>query len=866
MRSFWARLIATFWKRPFERELDAELQFHLDMLIEENLARGMSAEEARAQALRSFGGVEQTKEKYRDRRGFPALDSLIQDIRFAARMLRRNPGFTAVAALTMALGIGANTAVFTIVNAVIMRPLRFPEPERLMVILSAKEGGREAFTSAQGVYLDWRERAKCFDTIAGAYSTSRILSGVEQARQVSVGAVSYDFFHVLGVRPVLGRPIARDKDQPGRDSAALLSAEFWRSEFGANPNVLGRTLVLDGKIFTVAGVIPAGFRFAHFGAIDVWVPMAANRDFRGGGNVVVIGRLRPGITRQAAQEEMDAVMQQIRREHQEDSRTYVVVKPLQEWIVGEVRRTFLVLLGAVGFVLLICCANLANLLLARSTARQKEMAIRAALGAGRARLVRQTLVESVMLSLIGGVAGAALAIAAVRAVPAVQSFRIPRADEVVVDYTVLVAAAAIAIASGILCGLAPAFQAGRRDLALAMHQGDAIMAARVGGLPLRNVLVVAQLALAMVLLSGAGLMTNTLLRLLNIDLGFEPDRVLAIQISPPYRKYDAARRAELARRLAAEVGRMPGVIRASAADHVPLQAVHFPYELSAEDAGEKRTCSALARNIDRDFLAVMGIPLLAGRDFEPADDRRTPVPVLINRTTADMLFGRANPLGKEIMTNYPSRSRLEVIGLVGDVRQIGLTTEPGPQIYLPLPYGSSSYVVARTLSRSRDLSADIRSTVRAIDPEVPSPEIETMDDWFAREVAKPRFYMLLLAAFAATGLILAAIGIYGVTAYTVARRTREFAIRMALGAGRSDISRLVLSLGTRLTIAGTVIGLAGALAATRLISSLLYGVKPGDPLTLASVLVLLAGVGLGACYIAARKATSADPNVALRHE
>jgi predicted permease len=867
MRNLWTRLKATFWKGPFDRDLDAELQFHLDMQIEENLRKGMTPGEARAEARRSFGGLEQVKDTCRDQRGFPSLDSIIQDIRFSLRMLRRNPGFTAVAVLTMALGIGATTAMFSIVNAVIMRPLRFPDPQRLVVILSTTKDRREAFMSAQGVYVDWKERATAFETIAGTRGTQMILTGVEQARQVHVAATSYDFFRLIGTRPLVGRSFTKDEDQVGQASVALLDAGFWRREFGADSNILGRTIVLDDKPVMIIGIMPAELRFASLlGLPDVWIPLAANRDFRGGGDVVAIGRLRPGITQEAARTEMDAIMQQIGREHREDSENCVVLKPLHEWIVGDVRRTFLVLLGAVAFVLLICCANTANLLLARTQARQKEMAIRAALGAGRGRLVRQTLIESVLLSMIGGAVGAALAALAVRAVPVIKSFYIPRLEEIVVDHTVFIAAAAVAMASGILFGLAPAFQHGRKDLGVALHQGDAVSAGRVVGLRPLNVLVVAQLALAIVLLCGAGLMINTLFRLLNIDLGFQRHHVLTISTSLPYKKYDATRSAEFSRRLAEEVRRMPGVIQASATDHLPLQAVRFPYRLRAEHAGQNRTCEALARHVDRNYLAVMGIPLLAGRDFESADDNRTPVPILINRSTATSLFGREDPIGKEILTNWRKRPRFEVVGVVGDVRQIGLTKEPGPQIYLPLVYTAPGYLVARISPNSSDLSAAIRSAVRSLDREVPVPKISTMDDWFSQQVAKSRFYLILLAAFAGTGLILAAVGIYGVMSYTVARRTREFGIRMALGAEHRDILRLVLAVGARMTIIGTVIGLAGAYAATRLISSLLYGVRPNDPLTFACVLALLAGVALGACYLAARKATRADPNVALRCE
>ncbi len=864
MRNPWTSLKATLWKRSFDRTLDAEVQFHLEMQVEENIRKGMPPGEARVQARRSFGGVEQVKETYRRQRGFATLDSILQDLRFSLRMLGRTPGFTTVAVLTVALGIGANTAVFSVVNAVVMRPLRFPEPQRLMVILSASKGVSEPFPSAQGVYLDWKERATSFETFAGARATQMILTGVSQARQVAIAATSYDFFRLVGARPILGRDFAKDEDQVGGAHVAIINAGFWRREFAGDPKILGRRVVLEDQPFTIIGVAPPELRFANFGATDFWIPLAANPGFRAGGDVVAIGRLRAGITADAAQTEMDAVMHQIRSEHVEDSETYAVVKPLHEWIVGDVRRTFLVLLGAVVFVLAICCANIANLLLARTTARQKEMAIRAALGAGRGRLVRQTLIESLMLSSIGGVMGAALAAFAVRAVPAIRAFYIPRLEEIAVDRTVFIVAALAAMVCGILFGLAPALQLGRRDLNVALHQGDAVSTAHAGGLRIRNVLVIAQLGLAVVLLSGVGLMTNTLLRLLNIDLGFRRDHVITIGTSLPYKKYDAIHSLEFARRLAVEVSRMPGVTQVSATDYVPLLEVLFPYELRVKQPGEDRICEALARHVDSNYPAVMGIPLLAGRDFTHADDTRTPIPVLINRLTAHTLFGQEDPIGREILTNYRQRPRFEVIGVLGDVRQIGLTKEPGPQVYLPLAYSDPGYVVARAAPNSGNLSGAIRDVVRALDPEVPAPKITSMDDWFSLQVAKPRFYLILFAAFAGTGLILAAIGIYGVISYNVERRTREFGIRMVLGAERRDILRLVLGSATRLTIIGTMLGIAGAYAATRLISSLLYGVRPGDPLTFACVLALLAAVALGASYLAARKATRADPNVALR--
>ena len=793
------------------------------------------------------------------------MNTMLQDFKYGLRMLCKHPSFTAVAVLTLALGIGASTAVFSVVNAVLIRPLRFPEPQRLMVILSANKDG-QAFESAQGVFLDWRDRTATFETIAGARSTEMILINGVQAHRVSVAATSFDFFRLIGLEAIIGRLFTKDEDQAGRGAVAVLDAGFWHREFGANPNILGRRLVLDDKPYTVVGIVPATSHFGYFGAADIWIPMAANPSFRSGGDVVVLGRLRPGVTRGAAQAEMDAIMQQIRHEHQQDSETYVAVRPLRDWIVGDVRQIFLVLLGAVSLVLLICCANIANLQLARFFGRQKEMAIRAALGAGRGRLVRQVLVESVTLSMLGGAGGIILAQWVVAAIPEIRTFYLPRVDEISVDRTTLLVTTIVTLATGILCALAPALEIGRRDIRAALQQSEALSVAHPGGLRLRSLLVVAQLALAFTLLSGAGLMTNTLLRLLNIDLGFERDHILTIRSALPYQKYDRNRRADFERRLAAQVSRMPGVKQVSATDYLPLEAVLYPYDLRTRAADGSRHCEGLARNVDANYVAVMGIPLLAGRDFQPEDDTRTPVPVLISRTTASVLFGRENPIGKHISTNYRSRAELEVVGAVGDARQIGLTEPPGPQIYLPLVYGLPSYVVARVDKRSGDLSAAIRAVAPTLDSEVPPPEVGTLDDLFFLQIAKPRFFLILFGSFAAAGLVLAAVGVYGLISYTVAQRTREFGIRMAFGAGRKDILQLVLAAGARLTIAGSGLGVAGALAADRLISTLLYGVKPGDPLTLAVVLVSLACLALAAAYVPARRATTVDPMVALRHE
>jgi putative ABC transport system permease protein len=792
--------------------------------------------------------------------------SLMEDVRFGLRLLRRNPGFTAAAVLTLALGISANTVVFNVVYAAIVRPLHFPDAGRLMAILSTAPGVSQPFPSAPGVFVDWRDRTTSFDAVAGVHARRMVLSGVEQPQFVSVAGASSDFLPLIGVQPQPGRTFSKDEDQPGKNNVALVDAGFLEREFGGNASVLGRTIVLNDQPYRIIGVLPPIVRFGSLGTADFWIPLAADREARSGGDIVVAGRLRRGVTRDAAQAEMEAIMRQIGREHIQDSHTGVAVVPLRDWVVAGAGRVLLMLLGAVVLVLLICCANVANLLLARATTRQREMAIRSSLGAGRFRLVRQMFLESALLASIGGALGLGLAILSMRALPAIRAFEIPRVDEITAGPAALAIAAAVTLASAILFGLAPALLTGRGDLHVAMRQGGMSLRTTGGGPRMRDLLVVAQLALALVLLSGAGLMANSLIRLLHIDLGFDRSSVTTIENSLPYKKYDRKRSVEFQRRLAAEVRRMPGVEEVSAADFVALEAVLFPYELRAGAGGALRQCEAQARNVDPRYLRVMGIPLLAGRDFTLADDTRQPVPALIDRTTARLLFGPADPIGQHLRTNYRDRKSLEVIGVVGAARQNGLTAEPGPQLYLPLNNGNARFVIARTSRNASNLAPAIRAAVRVLDPELPAPEIDTMSAVYQRATATPRFHFTVLGVFAMASLILAATGIYGVTAYTVAQRTHEFGVRIALGAQPGDILRLVLAGGLRTLSCGTALGLAGSLTAGRILSTLLYGVRPGDPLTLVCVSALLAGISLFACYTAARRATTVDPGAALRCE
>jgi predicted permease len=865
MRTFWKRLLSTFSRPPIEAGLDDELRLHLELQVEENLRQGMPPDQARREALVAFGGIEQVKEKYRDRLTFGPLETLLQDFRFAWRMLCRSPGFAAVAVLTLALGIGANTTVFSVINAVLLRPLPFPEPDRLMVVLSTSSDAAQQYSSAEGVYLDWRERSHTFQSIAGADAREGTFIGPRETRHVRVARASFDLLTVLGVTPLLGRAFTLQDSGPDHSTAALLGEDFWHREFAGDRTVLGRTITLASGAYQVVGVLPSRFRFANLGAVDVWIPFHPRREARTGGPVIAVGRLRGGVTPAAAQAEMDSITQLIRQQHPEDGGLYVAVKPLANWMVATVRQPFLMLWGAVLFVLLICCANIANLLLARAAARQREMAMRSALGAGRWRLMRQTLVEGVLLAGLGGSLGLLLALAAVHAVPAIHMIAIPRVEEISLDRTMLAVAAFLSALSAALFGLPPALHVFRRNLNAALQKGDAL--GRVSGHRLRSFLVSAQLALALVLLSGAGLMTNGLLRLLSIDLGFDRSRVLTVSTEMPFAGNDRNRTYQLEQQLAAEVGRIPGVEKLTIVENPPLDNVHFLYYLESTIDGVFRQCQPEGRHVGAGYLGVTGIRLLAGRDFEPGDEARKPVPVLINAATARALFGGLDPIGRSVVSrHYLNRPVLQIVGVVGDARQLELTGPPGPQIYVPAIYGYGRRLMVRVARGARDVRGPIRAAVHSLFGAVPAPDIESLDDRLFEEVAKPRFYMMLLGAFAIAGVMLAAIGIYGVMSYNVARRTREIGIRIALGAEPRTIRRMVLASGLRTTLAGVALGVAGAWAATPLLSSLLYGVKPNDPLTFACVVTLLVAVAMLACYLAAAKATTVDPTEALRCE
>jgi putative ABC transport system permease protein len=856
----WHRIIALIKRRQLDQNLDEEIGLHLDMLTEEYLARGLSEKDARERARRDFGGVTQIQETHRELRGMPVVESYIQDFRFGVRGLLKNRGFTLVALLTLAIGIGANTAMFTVLNAILVQPLPLRNPERLMALFSSNESGTQTFFSAPGVYLDWRERSTSFESIEGAAATSMILTGRSRAQQVRVNQVSAGFFDILGTGAIAGRTFSAEEEKLGSATSVLLDEGMWQREFGGEQNVLGQRVNLNDRPFVIIGVVPAGLGFAHLGRADLWIPLEADRRARTGGNVIAVGHLKPGVTREAAQAEMEAVMHGIGREHIEDSKTGVRVMSLHEWMTADVRKMIQILTAAAVFVFFICCANVANLMLARFDARRRELAIRASLGAGRARIARLIATESLLLAAAGGTAGAVLAGFIVRLIPTIQILYIPRASEIVVDWRLFVIAFLTTAGAALGFGILPAWQAVRGEISHVLHSYSS--GVRVGKLGTRDLLVVGQFALALMLLTGAGMLMKSLWALLVIDTGFERDRIITVRVTLPYQKYDQARRMEFYRRLGEEIGSIPGVRMVSSADHTPLQAVLFPYDLMAQEGGRK--LEALARHVGPEYFDVLGIPVLAGRALEPADDNLSPVPVLVNRKLADALFGDVNPIGKLIKSDYQQVKSLQIAGMVGDARQLRLAEAPGPQIYLPVSRGYPQYVIAKAAPNAGDLTAAIRFAVQRLDPEAPWPEIGSMQETFDSEIAKPRFYTLLLGTFALIGVLLAVVGIYGVTSYAVGRRTHEFGIRMAIGARPIDILALVLLGGARLALGGVLAGLAGAFVITRMLASNLYGAKANDASTIAVVVLLLIIAGLAACFVAGRQATQVNPMIALR--
>ncbi len=806
-----------------ERELDEELRYHVERQTEQNVRLGMSLEEARYAARKAFGGVEQAKERSRDVRGARWLEDLWQDLRYGARMLLENPGFTLIAVLTLALGIGANSAIFSVVNGVLLRPLPYKDPQRLIMVWGTKQLSSIDFMAL-------RRQNQVFEQVAAFISQPLNLTGRGEPEFLGDVVASANLFSLLGVEAIHGRVFLPEEEQPGNHRVVILSYGFWQRRFGADPKIVGQKISLNDQPYTVVGVMPQGFQFPRKGdmpgvwpipsEVDIYTPTAfapEQWNNRKSVSVIVIARLKPQFSPEQAQAEMNGIAQRLRQESTEGNRDQGMrVRTLHQHVVGRVKLALLVLLGAVGFLLLIACANVANLTLMRATARRKEIVIRTALGAGRGRVIRQLLTESVLLAAVSGSLALLLAFRGVDLLQLVIPEDMPRADQIGIDGKVFGFTLLISLFTGILFGLVPALQASRLSLSEVLKEGGR-SSGRIGHHYFRNLLVVSEVALALVLLSGAGLMLRSFMRLTSVDPGLDTRNILTTDIRLPRGRYSLPQQVVFYRQLLDRLRVLPGVQAATVAYPLPLSGAEegIGFNIEGEpptDPGQWHH-SAKPRCISTDYFKTLNIQLQRGRVFQESDGIDALPVVVINEVMARQYWPDQDAIGKRIVLGISPEWR-EIVGVVKSVRQLGLN----------------------------------------------------MDELLAKTLSQPRFNLLLLAIFAGVALLLAAVGIYGVMSYLVTQRTQEIGIRMALGAQTRDVLRLLLGQGMKLVAIGAAIGLAAAFALTRLISTLLFGVRATDPVTFVVIALLLTLIALLACWIPARRAAKVDPMVTLRQE
>jgi putative ABC transport system permease protein len=808
------------------------------------------------------------------------FEANMMDFRYAIRTLLKARGFTLAAVLTLALGVGAATSIFTVVNAVLLRPLPYPDaPQLTMVWLANPLQGIDKDVSPYPTFTAFRDGAASFEHVAAYSESSTNLTGAGEPLRVRGALVSEGFFPLLGVTPMLGRGLRDDEHQPGRHEIVVIGHGLWTRAFGASPAAVGRTVTLNSTPFTIVGIMPPGFAFPR--DAEYWVPLAPagglrrTLESRGSFWLNVLGRLRDGVSLQTARAELETTLRQLDRQFPGvyDGQG-VVLEPLIESIAGRLRTPLLVLQGAVLFLLLIACANVANLLFARAAARQREMAIRAALGAGRARLVRQLLIESVLLAFCGAAGGLVLALWGVNLLQVFGPEDLPRLQEVRVDRTVLAFEAIVMLAATVIFGLAPALQLGRPDLVTPLKDAARDSGSQSGSA--RALLVGAQIALALMLLIGAGLLFRSFSRVMSVDPGFDPVGVLTVELALPSQRYpESEHRAAFYRRLLERVSTQPGVDAAGAIRDVLLSRLPSSAPIAVEG---RANVSEADRNlpiafdpVTPDFFSATRIPLVAGRGFTFADDDNAPPVAIVNQSLVRRFFPGLDPIGHRVTFDNPDGQNVRwitIVGVAADARRSGLDVGPRPELYLPHAQYSTAdmTLILRTTGDPLSLAGSVRAAVEELDPELPLARIATLDRLIGASVAERRFHMLLLAVFSALALVLAAIGIYGVIAFVVSRRTREFGVRLALGAQRADLLRMVLGQGARVIVAGTALGITGALALTRVLEGLLYETSPTDAPTFLGVTATLVGVALVACYIPARRATRIDPVVSLRAE
>ena len=868
-------------RRRFEKDLDEELRFHLECEIASNVAGGMTQEDARREALRSFGGVEQTKIACRKVHGFQPLEEIAGDLRHGLRILRTSPGFTAVAVLTLVLGIGANSAVFSVVDGVLLRRLPFPHSDRIMTLWTVYPGVDDTLQEVSPPdFCDWREESRSFASMAAYERFVWNLAGDPEPVRVRSARVSGDFFAVMGVHPALGRPLLPADDHEGVHHVVVLSHRLWAGRFGADPAIVGRTVVLTGVKHTIVGVMPAGFEFPD--GVDLWSPLAYEPPFspslRRSIWLHTVARLQSSATLEQAREEMSIIGRRLARRYPDtnEGRSIAVV-PLLDHTVGNVRTALLVLLGAVGLVLLIACVNVANLTLARASGRHQELALRTALGANRLRLARQLATEGTTLGLIGGIGGVLLAWLSIAVLRRIAADSVPRMADVHVDARVLIFTLLLSLAAGAAVGVVPALAMTERRLQPSLQEAGPRSSASRQRKRWRHTLVIAEIALAEVLLIGGFLFLQSFVHMRSVGAGFSPDGILACRFDLHSSRYtETAAREEFYRDTIEHIAALPGVQSTALATTIPTGEVQMNLEFLIDGRPKPSTPVespwAGYNSVTPGYFRTMGIGLLSGRVFTQADGSQSPAVAVVNAEMARRYWPGESPLGRTITLRPDgaddSLPTIEVVGVVENVRQVSLTSDVRPELYLPYAQKPwrEGFILLRSGLGSAGVAAAVRRELRAVDPAIAISELRPMSAYIADSLGSPRFQTLLVAAFAVVALLLAIVGIVGVVSYSVSQRRQELAIRMALGAQPEDVYRLVATNGIRLVLWGVGVGVVLALLLTRSISSLLFGIVATDALTYVVAALVLGTAAMAACSVPCWRATRVDPALDLRRQ
>jgi putative ABC transport system permease protein len=883
LSTFAMRLRFLFRRTDTDQERDQERSDRVAQKSEQYVANRLAWQEARRMAPLKVDRVVQSKQMRRETRRISWIRDFVQDLRYGVRMLRKSPGFATVAVVTLALGIGANTAIFSIVNAVLLQTFLYPDPNQLVLIFDVPLNQPDALSGiSYRDFTECREQNRVFSEMAGNSFHDLTLTGAGEPSIVNTADVTPQIFPLLGAKPLAGRTLLPEDGKQGAAPVAVVSENLWHNRFGSDPALIGQSITLDMRQFTVVGILPASFRYPDGGPRqDVWISVAQDPLFgprlsQPGSRVLAgIGRLKPGVSLAQAQAEMNTLGTRLANEFPaEDSGLTIRIEPYRQFVVGNVKSPLLILLGAVGLVLLLACANIANLLLSRATSRAREIAVRLALGAGRARIVRQLMTESVLLGLLGGVAGVVLAVWGVWSLRPFLPSDVILIHSIQVGGSVLVFALLLSLVAALAFGLAPALLATPSNLQANIKEGGERTSQR-GGQQARSFLAIAEVALAMVLLVAGGLLIRSFVLVTSVKPGFDPKNVTEAEVSLPQFEYSTPQQwAAFSNELLARLHAQPAFRDSALAAPLPMDRqgeAAFAFSIVGDPPlPPGKSPTADYATVSPDYFRMMRIPLLKGRFFSDQDSPSNPRVAIISETLVRRYFPNQDPLGRQMRFGFPPNSNVsrEIVGIVGDVRDVALSRKPGPMMYVPFAqaplYGGE--VVVRSSLNASSVTAGIRQAVHAIDKNLPVTDIESLNDVLGQSISQERFHTFLLGSFSAIALVLAAVGIFGVISYSASQRTHEIGIRIALGAERRDVLRLILGQGTKLALFGLGIGVVAALLLTRLMSSLLYSVSPTDPVTFASVTIILLSVALTACYIPARRAMRVDPIVALRHE